>query len=105
MGSLGAIGDGGGLTQLALSPFLLLLLSLLLPLGYSCRVRSGQKMNMEQTDSNTGLAHLACIFGRGCAICGRRLKTILVVINGMRHGLNKILYYVIGAYTIAKMKH
>ena len=69
------------------------------------QVRSGQKRNMEQTDPNTGLGHLACIFGSGCAICGCRLKTILAVINRMRHGLNKILYYVIGAYTIPKIKH
>jgi hypothetical protein len=76
LGSLGAIGDVGGLTQLARSPFLPLLIPSPITLPPSApwlplsvvrdghwmvfgRVRSGRKMNMEQTDPNTGLRHLA----------------------------------------------
>ena len=75
VGSLGAIGDVGGLTQLARSPFLPLLIPSPITLPPSApwlplsvvrdghwmvfgRVRSGRKMNMEQTDPNTGLGHL-----------------------------------------------
>ena len=76
VGSVGAIGDVGGLTQLARSPFLPLLIPSPITLPPSApwlplsvvrdghwmvfgRVRSGRKMNMEQTDPNTGLRHLA----------------------------------------------
>ena len=119
-GDLGVSGDGGGLLNLPillsfLSPFPSLPLppsaSWLPPSmvrdGHWMGVWSSEKWAKDEHGTNR-LKHKTWpfgFFGSGCAICGCRLKTILAVINEMRHGLNKILYYVIGAYTIAKMKH
>ena len=60
-------------------------------------------MNMEQTDSNMGLNHFVC--GPFWGVAVQYVAAGSKHCEAFNYGLNKVLYYVIGVYSIAKIKH